>query len=249
MCQPYEKNWARLPLEGADNVRELGGYPVAGGGQTRYHRFLRADRMSGLTASDVDFLRNYGVRAVIDLRDPSEVEADPDVSLGDDVAYANFRLLELDLSNRAQLEEVFLNNRPSIEGFYDLILQARENIAACFRFIAAAPEGCVLFHCMAGKDRTGTLALLLMALAGCDKWDCAASYVQSRVHLMRSPKFAKEWAINEQGEGDNYADSPARAIEHVWDEVEAAGGVESFLSSCGVSAEELAAVRARLLDA
>ena len=61
MEKDYEKNWVRLPLVFASNVRELGGYPVEEGGQTAYHRFLRADDISELSESDIQFLLRYGV--------------------------------------------------------------------------------------------------------------------------------------------------------------------------------------------
>ena len=248
MAKPYELDWARLPLEGAHNVRELGGFPVKGGGQTRYHRFLRADRLCDLTQADCDFLYAYGVRAVIDLRDPSEVERDPDRTLGPDVVCANFRLLELNIADLEEMERRWQAERPTFAQFYDMILASRCNIARCFRFIAEAPEGCVLFHCMAGKDRTGILAMLLMSLAGCDKWDCVASYMQSRVNMMRDPWYAADWERQEHLDRENFSDSPVCAIEHAWDVVAAAGGPVAFLRECGLSNEEIEAVRARLLE-
>ena len=69
MSNVYSQCWARLPLEGACNVRELGGYPTASGAMTQYHRFLRSDSLGSLTPADERFLHDYGVRAVIDLRD------------------------------------------------------------------------------------------------------------------------------------------------------------------------------------
>lgn len=66
MEKDYEKNWVRLPLVFASNVRELGGYPVEEGGQTAYHRFLRADDISELSESDIQFLLRYGVTSVLD---------------------------------------------------------------------------------------------------------------------------------------------------------------------------------------
>lgn len=249
MTKPSELNWARLPLEGAHNVRELGGFPVKGGGMTQYHRFLRSDWLWQLSEADRAFLYDYGVRAVIDLRDPSEVAREPDVAIGPGVVTANYPLLALDISNERLVKETFEERRPGFCDFYDLILAARENIARCMRFIIDAPEGCVLFHCMAGKDRTGNLALLLMMLAGCDKWDCVSSYVTSRLHMMRNDGYAFDFERQQGLDRENFCDSPAYAIEHSWAVVQAAGGVVPFLRACGLSNEEIAAVRARLLDA
>ena len=254
MAQPYELDWTRLPLEGAHNVRELGGYPVSGGGQTRYHRFLRADGLNNLTEHDREFLYGYGVRTVIDLRDSFEVEQDPDQMIGGDVVWANYPLLGLNIADFESvqsfddLERQWTQNPPAFTEVYDMILSARENIRRCFELIAEAPEGCVLFHCMAGKDRTGILAMLLMSLAGCDKWDCVASYMQSRVNLMRNGWYAADWERQEEMEGrENFSDSPIYAIDHAWETVQAQGGVVPYLRACGVTHDQLAVVRSRLL--
>lgn len=246
MQKPYELDWSRLPLEGAFNVRELGGYPVSNGVQTRYHRFLRADSLSDLTEADRAFLSGYGVRLVLDLRDYDEVAANPDVSISDDVEIVNVPLLVFDISDKEELARRFSENPPTYEYFYDLILANKESVARCFRLIADAPEGsCVLFHCAVGKDRTGVLAFLLMALAGCDKWDCVANYVQTRANLMRHPWFETYW-----NDGDPNAvlnDSPAFIMEHCWGVVQEAGGIETYLLGCGVSADDIASVKSRLL--
>lgn len=244
MPQPYELNWSRLPLEGAHNVRELGGYPIGKNSQTRYHQFLRSDGLSELSEADCAFLRAYGVCLVLDLRDPSEVAERPDRSLGSDVRIVNVPLLAFDMSRREELEERFAKEPPTYEFLYDLMLNNREAIGRCFGVIAAAPEGCVLFHCAVGKDRTGILAMLLMALAGCDKWDCVANYVQTRPNLMRHAWFAEVWEHRDMAPLN---DSPAHALEHAWETVQAEGGVVPYLRSCGVSNDEIARVRARLV--
>lgn len=246
MPEPYELDWVRLPLEEAHNVRELGGYPVAGGGQTHYHRFLRSDALGSLTPSDVTFLHNYGVRLVLDLRDSDEAQNYPDVSLGDDVQIENVPMFDFDIADKKALAERFADTPPTYEFFYDIILSKKEQIARCFYLIAEAPEdACVLFHCAVGKDRTGVLAMLLMALAGCDKWDCVSNYVQTRVNLMRHTWYAAYWESDDERSSMN--DSPAHALEFSWNVVEKAGGVMAFLHDCGIDYEKLAAVRARLI--
>ena len=246
MSRPCDLCWNPLPLEAAHNVRELGGYPTAGGEGTRYHRFLRSDGLSSLTEADVAFLHGYGVRLVLDLRDPDEVAGQPDVSLGEGVRVENVPLLAFDISQKEALRERFAHERPTYEFFYDLILENREGIGRCMRLIAESPRDCcVLFHCAVGKDRTGMLAMLLMALAGCDKWDCVANYVQTRANLMRHEWFETYWESDDPDATLN--DSPAHAMEHAWDMLQAKGGVVAYLRSCGLSYEEIEAVRSHLL--
>ena len=61
-------NYNRLPMEKAYNVRELGGYAAKRGSVTKYHEFLRSENLTDITAGDKQFLLDYGLKAVIDLR-------------------------------------------------------------------------------------------------------------------------------------------------------------------------------------
>lgn len=68
----------RIPLGSMWNLRDLGGYPVRGGGYTRWGRILRGDNPLGLTDKDADWLRERDITTVIDLRSREEVECKPD---------------------------------------------------------------------------------------------------------------------------------------------------------------------------
>ena len=244
MAEAWELNWQRLPLEGVVNARELGGYPTSDGVQTRYHRFIRSDALVGATAADVEFLRKYGVRAVIDLRGAKEAAGRPDAFLGDDVVTANISPFEVNMAGTEMQESV------PASWVYDRIFENRGAWKRIFEFIATAPEGCVLFHCAVGKDRTGILATILMLLAGCDRWDCLSSYVPSRVNLMRLPFFHDFWDKECTDSEREHYDSRASTLGHWLDRLddEFDGDVRSYLSWCGVSRETMNAVRARLLD-
>ena len=133
---------------------------------------------------------------------------------------------------------------------YDTMFENREAWRRILEFIAAAPEGCVLFHCAVGKDRTGILAAILMLLAGCDRWDVLASYIPSRVNLMRLPFFHLYWDKEcSDGEREHY-DSRASTLEHWLNRLDAefTGNVWAYLAWCGVSRETMEAVRARLME-
>ena len=245
--EPHEHHWIRLPLDCAYNVRELGGYPTSDGGCTRFHRFLRSDGLGRLTQRDQDFLRSYGVRAVLDLRDESEAADFPDVSLGPDVHYANIPLLGYNAAEIEELERNFTPETFSMEMVYQRMIENYEGIRACMRFLADAPDGCVLFHCAVGKDRTGIIAMVLLSLAGVDRWDVVSNYIQSRTNLMRDEAFAADW---EDGTRSVFRDgmrSEPELIEFAYDLVDVDhGGIDTYLLECGVSDEEIAVVRTRL---
>ncbi|MBR3318582.1 MAG: tyrosine-protein phosphatase [Atopobiaceae bacterium] len=247
--EPHERSWVRLPLEGAFNTRELGGYPTANGGQTQYHRFLRSDGLSMLTPRDERFLYDYGVRAVIDLRDPSEVVQDRDRPIGPDVMFANIPLLDFNMADASQVSDGLCPEDASMVKLYRMILENYEGIRSCLRFLAEAPEGCVLFHCAVGKDRTGVLAMILLSLAGVSKWDIVANYMQTRPNLLNSPMYLAQWDGAAQRAFRPFLDSRAEVMEETYDiMVNEHGGVDNFLLECGVPDEDVAAVWRRLVE-
>lgn len=246
---PYERCCARLPLDGAYNVRDLGGYPTANGGYTRFRRFVRSDGLSLLTSRDEQYLSEYGVHAVIDLRDAQEKDDEPDRGIASDVVFAHIPLFQYNVSDVAHVRELIDSSRLSLFSLYCKMLGNYEAIRSCFRFIASIEEGCILFHCAAGKDRTGILSMLLLSLAGVDKWDVVADYVQSRPNLMRSAAYAAKWSDPSLRKWRPLLDSPAQAMEATCDYVEYEhGGVENYLLACGVPDEDVAAVRRHFVD-
>lgn len=160
----------QIVLEGAHNVRDLGGYPTAAG-ETRWSVFLRADSLHQVTAADLNTLLQIGIRTVIDLRHASEVQAAPN-RLADlpQIAYHNIPIFRA----TTRLGEV---QTPTLQQIYSYIVDhCQAGLSeTLFTLIEAQPNG-VLFHCSAGKDRAGIVAALILGLAGVDKTIIAADY-------------------------------------------------------------------------
>ena len=152
----------RIVLEGANNVRDLGGYATGNGRATRFGRLFRADALSSLTDRDVSTILERRIRTIIDLRDPEEVAAGPNHQAVLEAAeYHNIPLLS------GLARGAIKSPPPSLGDFY--VLGARyctEQFRDVFTIIAAHTDGPLLFHCTAGKDRTGMVAALLLDLAG-----------------------------------------------------------------------------------
>ena len=144
----------RILLERAVNVRDLGGYPRRDGGATPYGRFYRADNMHGLTSGDMEELYGLGLRTVLDLRTPGECAAQPNCFEGfRDVQVLHHSLL-------GESTDQFTGFVRSLgENYAEMIRRQPELYAELFVLIAGrVQEGGVLFHCTAGKDRTGVTA-------------------------------------------------------------------------------------------
>lgn len=164
----------RIRLEGAHNVRDVGGYPTLDGRMTRWRRLLRADSLHRLTAEDQERLRAYGVRTIIDLRLPFEVAHNPNVFAGaNDVRYVNLPLItersETSIESRAR----------SVGELYRLMLdECQEPIRQTLATMAEAKTP-VLVHCFIGKDRTGLITALALGAAGAPAETIADDYALS----------------------------------------------------------------------
>lgn len=181
--------YIRLPLQNAYNVRDLGGYPTTDGAVTKWRRFLRADDLSNLSADDIDFLLDYGVVGVVDLRSRDEVKKKEHPFAGHpEVSYINVPLITDDVTDATQY---WAGNPADFLGkFYVQLLATKGNeIKSIFDFFATHETGCLLFHCAAGKDRTGVLAMLLLGLAGVCAADLVANYETTYAHLQNNPSF------------------------------------------------------------
>lgn len=236
----------RLYLQGTLNVRDLGGFLTREDKFTKSHAFIRASSLSALTPDDVRFLLDYGVRTVVDLRDYHEVQANPDVLEGHpDIEYHNYPLFG---GNIADL--TWMNTQEdglSVLWMYESGVTNTEAVRKIFTAFADAPEGCILFHCAAGKDRTGIVAMLLLRLADVGSADIVADYVLSRDIMLDDPEFRRWW--EEGSDRDrSFLDSAPESIQHAMNVVRGYGGIRPYLRECGLTDEQIERVRARLVD-
>lgn len=168
-----------LPLDSVWNVRDLGGYPTSDGGVTAPHRFLRSATLHEITPEDQQALYDYGVRLVVDLRSLFELGEAPNPMRGyRDVAYCN---VPLDDEIQAEgLEGHFPDNMG--EMYVRLLDHNQAAMARVLTLLSAAP-GCALFHCTAGKDRTGVIAMLLLDAAGVEEDVIIADYAATEGYM------------------------------------------------------------------
>jgi protein-tyrosine phosphatase len=246
-----------LVWDGCLNVRDLGGLPTAGGGETRYGAVVRADSVSQLSDAGWRALVDYGIRTVLDLRGDHEREDDPPADLPVEVVHVPF--ME---ANEAEWEEIGEELEAATAAAPDVAASTREayliflerfkpNVAAAVRAVANAPEGGVVVHCVGGKDRTGLLSAFLLHLAGVADEEIASDYALSEERLRPRHEAWFEAADSEEEleRLRRIAQTPAASMVGVFAELERRyGSVEAFLLDAGVTEGELAAVWARLLD-
>lgn len=170
---------AWIELEGAANVRDLGGLPTEDGGEIVPGRMLRSDNLQGLTPRDVARLvDDIGVTTIIDLRTPGEVELEGPGPLDavPGVRHAHHPVLPELGSRTDAVAEALLVKKVAADrarypdditcGHYLGYLEDRpEEVTAALRSIATS-AGAAIVHCAAGKDRTGVLVAMALTAAG-----------------------------------------------------------------------------------
>ncbi len=227
-----------IPLGRMYNLRDLGGYPVPGGGETAWERLLRGDNPEHLTEEDLRWLLDRDITTVVDLRSEAEAGRKPDQLAGvPDFHYVVCPLLEAD--RMPNLED-------DVGAGYFRVLEGTDRVARALRTIAAAPGG-VLFHCTAGKDRTGLMAALLLGLVGAVRTDLLADYQVSETYLADAIRQIREKVP------DLSAFAGASKAEYLSDCLdlleEKYGSVPDYLRAVGLTEEELTALRGKLLTA
>lgn len=161
----------QLTLAGAINFRDLGGYHTADGRRTRYGRVFRSNSLQELTEADLELIRGrIQLMTVLDLRSAEEIRHDGTGPLEhESLQYVNLPMLQEKRDYPPGRIETGLVDR-----YFCYLELAQESIVRALETIAEAQP--IVFHCAAGKDRTGVLAALLLGCLGVDPETVISDY-------------------------------------------------------------------------
>jgi protein-tyrosine phosphatase len=251
-----------VALEGAANARDLGGLPLDGGGRTADGVLLRADNLQDLTGTDVRRLvDDLGVRLVVDLRTGVEVELEgPGPLMRDERTEVRHRSLLPESGDRTDIDaDVFPwqareregtdEEPPAVRAYLGYLRDRPDSIVAALRDVAHA-SGATVVHCAAGKDRTGVVCALALAVAGATREAIVDDYLATGeriepliARLLASPTYAADIETRHV-----HAHAPRReTIERVLDVLdERHGGPLGWLEHAGFGGDDAEALRARL---
>ncbi len=263
-----------IDLDGADNVRDLGGLPTVDGRAVQPRRLIRADSLQTLSAADVrNLVDDLDVRSVADLRSSVEVDAEgpgpltrepqvaihhlslfPEAGLNTDaVADDDEDDAPVVLPWQSRDAEISQEERHrDAAGFYlRYLLDRPDSILDALRLIART-DGATVVHCAAGKDRTGVVVAFALAEVGVEREAIVADYVLSAERtaatLRRiSARRTYKADINEDVDVDRHKPRPdtMRRVFAAMDEQH--GGIPAWLRAHGWSDADAAALRERLL--
>ncbi|GAA3413754.1 tyrosine-protein phosphatase [Paenibacillus hodogayensis] len=148
-----------LSVQGAYNVRDLGGYATKEGDTTNWGTFYRADGLHQLSDESRAHLTERGIASVIDLRHAKEVEEKQNVFAD----YAGVDYHNISLINPTSLANSQVRSLGDL--YIGMLEGSQTELAQIFALLAESGDSAVLYHCTAGKDRTGVVSALLLALA------------------------------------------------------------------------------------
>jgi protein-tyrosine phosphatase len=240
-----------LPLVGASNFRDLGGYPTTDGGLTRWGELFRSDTLHELTEADLEVLRGVGLATVIDLRTATERDRSGRGLLGqEDVAYLHVSVLQEEGGESVAVPAPS-DDDPAERYMWYLEVGHGALTEALVR-VADPKNRPLVFHCAAGKDRTGVLAALILDILGVEHSVIVDDYAitATRMELIlerlrRDPVWGSSVAEIPPGRVLAEAATMERFLEllHVRH-----GGARQWALAAGVPEESLDHMAAQLVD-
>lgn len=243
-----------VPFEGAHNFRDLGGYPSRLGGEVRWGLVYRAGRLDDMTAIDVDELRRLGIRTVFDLRRDEERERAPDPVESVHVCLLSRVAEHRPLPRGGALVEHDHGVQFMRELYSGLLVHAGPELGRVLAGLAAPDALPAVFHCTAGKDRTGVVAALLLTWLGVDRetvlddFELTSQFVHQEHHEEMFRRMLDRGMGPEAAAGMLIASRASMAgMLHELDAVY--GGIESYLRGpARLDVTVLTTLRQRLLS-
>ena len=249
----------RLAMDGPSNFRDLGGYPTLDGAWTRWGQVFRSDGLHELSDRDHALMGELEITTVFDLRSHGEVEQAPD-RLPDGVRHVHLPMSSDVAQGRSMLERIVDGDLPKFDeddmadGYLRMLEGFPEFLSEMLHTVAEGEK--VLFHCTAGKDRTGITAMTMLGLAGVadsyilDDYEVSARY---RSHSVEGSNWFAD-RIREAGyDPDDFHamwGSPRPAMRKTLDGLrDRWGDHDEYVRSIGVSDDAAGRVRTRLRHA
>jgi protein-tyrosine phosphatase len=243
-----------VTLFAVHNFRDLGGYPTLDGRETRWRKLFRADGLYRLTDEDARSVVGLGVRTVIDLRTNNELATRGKFPVDDhDVAYHHLPIIDATWGETAtpEIEDVveFL-----VWAYREMLADAAPRFADAMMLLADSSVLPAVFHCAAGKDRTGILSALVLGSLRVDSAIIAADYGLTQQAMQRLVVWARE---HQPELADLYATMPPRfaaadprAMAVILADIEREhGSVRAYAQAIGVSEAALGRLEIELLTA
>jgi protein-tyrosine phosphatase len=246
-------NIRRIPLVGAVNFRDLGGYPVYGGRSTRWHTLYRSDSLADLTDDDLATLQSLGIRTLCDFRLPEESARKPNrlpdnhgiriVPIGF-IPDGTLDMLSAIDAGQYGPEDI---RREVLIHYRKFVRNHADEYRRVFEIILAGQGLPFLMHCTSGKDRTGFAAAAILLAIGVPREVIVEDYAMTNLYR----RDIRHLFSNEVSPDaiEMLTSANPRYIETALDEIDAHyGSTSAWLESLGVSPADQVRLRDLLTE-
>lgn len=240
-----------LKFDACFNFRDLGGYETKDGVTVKSGSVFRSDSLHRLTDTDLDVMTALGVATVIDMRSTGDLQRQGRYPLADKIAYRHLPWYEDD-TRPFQLSR---SNEPEPDfarAYLDLVVGCSAAVVTAFEALAQ-DDHAIVFHCVAGKDRTGIIAALLLSVLGVPDTAIVADYQLTDAASRRMRAWAERHDPDLVAEMDSTPPwvlrVPATTMETFLQLVrEEYGSVEQLVAHLGLGDQIIEELRSRLLE-
>ena len=242
-------------LDAVHNFRDMGGYPTFDGHCTRWRRLFRADGLYRLTGADLEVVRLLGLNTVIDLRTHAELEERGTFPVAEHpVAFHHVPVIDSTWNVNAATHVTGATDAADFleHAYLSMLDEGELRLAEALTTLCAPGALPAVFHCAAGKDRTGMLAMMILGCLDVLPEYIVADYALTAAGMERM----REWSLREYPElharimagpivfSAAVPEAMQRMIRHVSDGY---GSIREFALAVGVPSSAIAHLRSELL--
>jgi protein-tyrosine phosphatase len=244
-----------IKLQGAVNFRDIGGYETEDGRHVKWGKLYRSGELSHLTDADVNTLNQLSITYVADFRGPAEVKTAPD-KIPVTATRVSLAAGSEHTGDSSYMKQMLMAAKDSgLIPFYSDIHALGDRYKPLFEeLLQVSPDSAVLFHCTAGKDRTGIAAALILSALNVDQKKILEDYLASDYYrrnenersikgMMAVYKMDASTARNLMGVKETYIMATFHAIEANY------GSIGNYLDTVmGLTAPKRALLQKKFLE-
>ncbi|NNU78130.1 tyrosine-protein phosphatase [Clostridium estertheticum] len=226
----------RFLLSNTLNTRDLGGYPILSGKVTTYNVFLRSDLPSQVSDDDIKLLLSSNVTTIVDLRSDYEVQSKP-CALKNNISFEYYHC-------KVHGDGYLPKSVEDVPNSYFEMVDEKKTILNIMRVLSEANGG-ILYHCTAGKDRTGVISALLLLLVGVSKIHILVDYQISQAYL---GSMLQQYCKSNKNVDLNIITPKAEYMEKFLDMfLQKYSSVEEYFSIIGLNDSEVLRLKTKLI--
>ena len=267
MERPIHKNsnafkseeYRLLPMDGAFNTRELGGYKTTDGKSVKWGVLFRSDKLSDISENDQKYLQSLGIKRIVDFRSEAEKTEDPNI-IPEGINYIETPI-NVDGAMRSKIEAVLKGEtNKEIKSFLvDANKEFITNYTSVYEdFLRGLidEDGPTLFHCTAGKDRAGFAAAITLIALGVSKEDVIEDYMKTNIFTKdKIDEMIDKIKLMSLYQADAEILRPLIGVERIYIETafktaeEKYGSLENFIrEGLNISDEEIQILRNKFVE-